>query len=286
MSRKQFLGLLGILCAAVVVMSFPSGTQQPHEIKRTLRLSGFKPPGAQETTPFLRDGKRMDGYTSVVDVGAMDCTDYTIPAYLSGYTVWTFELDPRNRAKCLYNLRMRMIQYTLIKIACGEKWKPNLETIKRPHVYVIEAGASSDYSCVTMSGEEFMTFAIPGKDGNAPVVPVDDIVPASESVYIFKIDTQGHETAVILGAQRTLRRSLVLAFEYWPLGAESNGLTSIVGLEEVYRMGFTCHDTGVHSYNLLSRPSEIHSYTDYLRSHAKEKDIIGSWDDLICFMDK
>lgn len=248
-------------------------------MKRAVRLSGYRPPEAWEISPLLR-GKPFGGFTSIVDVGSFNCEDYTIPGFKAGYTVWTFELDPRNRARCKGELQKQGIPFTEVQVNCNGTF--SRPPIQRPHVYLVEAGASDTAKCVRIEGEHQMSFVTPG-DGIFPVVRVADIVPKSESVYLIKSDTQGHESAVLRGAEQLLDTVYAVAIEYWPRGAQLNGLDAVDSIQMLHAHGFTCYDTAFHDYNVVSRPSELQAFTQWLLGQGQTVDAIGSWDDLLCF---
>ncbi len=46
---------------------------------------------------YLASVPPFGGYNAVIDGGAFDATDYTLPAFRAGYSVFTFELSSSNR---------------------------------------------------------------------------------------------------------------------------------------------------------------------------------------------
>jgi len=254
------------------------------EISRFLRLTGYKPPTAKEISPALRQGL-LEQYNTIIDVGTFDCLDYTVPGFQAGYTVYSFELDPDNQARCLKTLLLLGITspetgLTIIEVNPGEA-PLKIENPKQPHIYFYKAGVSNKKGGVSVSDAKEMAYA--KGNGQLPVVPLDEVIPMNASVFILKSDTQGHEYGVLEGAKHILQRGVGLLFiEFWPIGAENNGFKPDEALGLVYSLGYQCFDSGFHDYNSIHRPSNLNDYINQMIEEKTTKDIIGSWDDLVC----
>jgi FkbM family methyltransferase len=259
----------------------------PRKLSRLLRMTGYKPGRANDPSPVFKMGY-LPEYDTVIDVGAYDCKDYTLPGFKAGYVVFTFEVDISNQNRCLRKLKENGLvegyNLTIIEVKPGEIPKPvDFDPInKRPHIYFFKAGISNKVGGVTVGwAKELAT--ITGQGNQTAVIPLDSVIPSKAKVMVLKSDTQGHEYGVFSGATEILKRGMEVIFlEYWPNGAKYHGFESVKVLELLYDLGYRCFDTGFHRYNKVTRPSEIHEYTQQLIDQQLTVDALGSWDDVVC----
>lgn len=73
-----------------------------------------------------------------------------------------------------------------------------------------------------------------------PLVCLDDYFPTGSKVDFIKIDVQGHEYSVLLGAHRLLRENpkIVCFFEFWPYGLAKAGVRPKLIWDFVTELGF------------------------------------------------
>ena len=99
---------------------------------------------------------------------------------------------------------------------------------------------------VSDSGSEQDTLSRPKWDGavamTVRVARLDDFVGPSASVLYAKIDAQGHDPEVLLGAEQLLssQRLRTLAFEVWPGGSAEEPYAQAMAM--LARHGYVCHD--------------------------------------------
>jgi hypothetical protein len=251
-------------------------------------------------------------WNAVLDAGAFDGTDYTLPAYRAGYDVFTFEMSPENQGRVLASFKgsglVEDTDFTIIRPVPGVTPQPPRRAAKQPHVYLFFAGVSSANRGMRMRYNLIMqgaaaAFELTGdscidtRPDCVPTVRIDDIIPTWAHLWIFKLDVQGHEPHAVQGAMRLLASGRVhsLIMEWWPAGIISGGIADggVAALTALYDLGARCFDIGTTATNLdkafgPDRPSALREWTDALLAVPRTKppggDIIGGWDDIICNM--
>ena len=233
-------------------------------------------------------------YNAVLDAGAYDGTDYTLPAFQAGYDVFTFEMAPDNQVRVVRTLEAAGLRegadYTIVRPVPGERPAPPPRAARRPHVYLFFAGVSSENAGVRVRDNTVVSappmLEIDGACHDAgdslcvPVVRIDDVVPEWARLWVFKLDVQGHEPQALAGALMLLasRRVRTLAMEWWPSGMQQQGTPDggIAALEALYALGARCFDLGSNDYNPalgmgIERASSIAGYTAALLAvpHAR-----------------
>lgn len=280
----------------------PQPTPKRYYLNRMLRYTGHvSSPGGEPE--FMARMPPPREYSSIVDVGTFDCGDWVVPGLKSGYTVYGFELDPANVERCLKKLAKEGLaegsNFTRVAVDCtkGRDGYAFPDAVpKRPHLYLFLAGASDTNECVDVGDRTVSSYvrkrepgaagARPGASGPA-IIRLDEAIPAAAhaSIFFIKIDTQGHEFRVLRGAERAFARGVEgVVMEVSPrLIRKQHGLDPAAALEFVYEKGFQCHDVGVHKYNSVHRPAEIHEWVAALEAEKTTKDAWGSWDDVVCW---
>ena len=115
-----------------------------------------------------------------------------------------------------------------------------------------------------------------------PAVRLDSIV-SGQDIHLLKIDTQGHELAVLRGARRLLEQGRVrmVALEFWPRGMAAGGLDAVEALDLLHACGFVCFDYSRNRHVPPARPSD---FEGFVASFDPARDGgFGAWDDLVCF---
>jgi len=250
---------------------------------------------------YLASVPPFGGYNSVIDGGAFDATDYTLPAFRAGYSVFTFELSPSNRPLVLNTFRNAGLiegrDFTVIRPVPGEVPKPPAKKEGGPHIYFFEAGLSSTNTGVavkmhptSIANENFEVAGAKSPDSTfcasselratdvsraqstcAALIRLDDVLPSWARFWVLKLDVQGHEPYALEGAKQTLaERGKVhaLSLEWWPTGIVSQGISDggIASLRSLYDLGAICFDVGSVDANKIpglgvERPSTIEAYT-------------------------
>ena len=255
---------------------------------------------------YLAKVPPFGGYNAVIDGGAFDATDYTLPAFRAGYSVFTFELSPSNRPLVLNTFRNAGLiegrDFTVIRPVPGEVPKPPAKKEGGPHIYFFEAGLSSTNTGVAVkmhstliANEAFEVAGANSPDSTfcssselratdtsraqstcAALIRLDDVLPSWARFWVLKLDVQGHEPYALEGAKKTLaERGKVhaLSLEWWPTGIVSQGISDggIASLRSLYDLGAICFDVGTVDANKIpglgvERPSTIEAYTAALLS--------------------
>ena len=268
--------------------------------------------GAGEVSPMAT--AFHGGWNAIVDAGPFDGTDFTLPAYRAGYSVFAFELSPANHAQTVRSLvkagLAEGVDFSIVRPA--PPYAPPPRAAKAPHVYLFAAGVSNAsrpialrYNAVMQGAGEGIEVAPGGCGAEAPattcwagsVVALDDVLPAWATLWMLKLDVQGHEPFALAGAARTLASGRVntLHMEWWPTGIVAQGVPDggVAALGALYDLGAMCFDTGHTVGNAMpglgaDRPSGLRAWTDAFLAvpHTPPPggDPIGAWDDLWCQM--
>jgi len=132
----------------------------------------------------------------VVDVGANVGTITLCAAKAVGPSgrVWAFEPNPRSFAALLDNLKINNVDNVLaLQLAVGDRDEPVAMTDER----------GDDQNRVEPAG-----------DIEVSARRLDEILPPDIQIELLKIDVEGFEFAVLKGARRALRSTMVVQFEF------------------------------------------------------------------------
>lgn len=257
--------------------------------------------------PSVLVSSKLPIWDVVIDAGAFDGADYTLPAYRAGYDVFSFEMSPANQPKVLAALRASGLvegtDFTVIRPAVGRPVSPPPRASKTPHIYFFCAGVTSPNEGLARGYEMRENPAMLGApegfevipctseaDACLPAVAIDDVLPASVRVAVFKLDVQGHEAQALAGADTLLSawgRVHMMALEWWPAGLLRQGSpdAGVGAMRKLYSYGATCFDVEAR-WGGAHRPSGIDEWTQQLldvpRLPWPQGDPIGAWDDVIC----
>jgi FkbM family methyltransferase len=96
------------------------------------------------------------------------------------------------------------------------------------------------------------------------IVPITDLDTALSAlgfshcrIVILKIDVEGYEPAVILGAMQTLARTDVVIIEHSPALSRSGGLSAADMVGSLYAAGFTPHRLATEGHIIAITPSDL-----------------------------
>jgi hypothetical protein len=151
--------------------------------------------GRQQPTPHPK-------YTTIIDAGAFNGRDFTIPGFQRGLRVFSFEMSPENRHKVIGQMRAAGLvesrDCTIIRVSknsAAQKMTlepPMTAFDKIPHIYFFEAGLSNQFGWATASnrGGEMAGVGVPSNMQEVSAIPLlrlDDIVPINEQIFILKV---------------------------------------------------------------------------------------------------
>ena len=242
----------------------------------------------------------------IVDVGACDGGDWTIPAVQKrGHTVIAFE--PVNAGRFRHNIVAHGLESKVTEIPVAPGSLPEFpDTLLREapgstipryplggegRIFFFEACVTNHTGKVQMfSSQELASlvsqdFYNPEGFGNMkspdlPALRLDTII--AQDIHILKIDTQGHEYGVLMGAQGIFENHRVnmVELEFWPKGMAQGGANSLHVLEFLHSHGFLCFDYSTNKHIPASRPSDFEGFVDQF---MQSDDEFGLWDELLCY---
>lgn len=229
-------------------------------------LKGFKKDFPSIWPPGL--GRKGASQRVIVDVGANNGDTYTLVGYKKGHTVFAFEPSPMVKTLFRGVMRKNNVDVALIKLRSNVFGaKGPVKTIRKvniprginsvnPKVYLLPLALSNETGiarfhespCKDLSkcGKVNHIIATSSKKESRVQVPtfrMDDLsLPlGNRTVWLLKIDVEGHELQVLQGARRFLKETQVpyLAVEFSSNGREgSEWGTSL--LEEIHRQDYAC----------------------------------------------
>ena len=238
-------------------------------------------------TPLFWDDIDEQRGLLVVDVGACDGSDWTLPAVIKrGHTVLAFE--PLNTDRFMTKIR-----------ASGLESKTVLVDYKKPpgkwpldgQVFLFAAGASDYDGTVQIHSAGELASVIPqnfyGNSGvtsgkSVPVLRLDSVI-RNQDIHILKIDTQGNELAVLRGAEALFRGGHInmVELEFWSKGIAQGGHDPVEVLNFLHKHGFMCFDYSRNRHIPPNRPSDFEAFVASFDGNRDGG--FGAWDELICF---
>jgi hypothetical protein len=281
----------------VSVASFP-----PRKVFHFLKEAGLGIGNMH--TPLFWDDIDNQRHLLIVDVGACDGTDWSIPAVKNrGHTVIAFE--PMNAGRFRSKIGEHGLSDRITEIAISPGSLPDFPGFLRasgafPPVYPLGGDGQIFFfeACVSNSSgsvEMFSTGELASlvsqdfykdenfgnaKSKNLPSVRLDSVV--SQDVHLLKIDTQGHEYGVLLGAQKLFEnyRVNMVELEFWPKGMAHGGTDAVKVLDFLHSHGFICFDYARNNHIPADRPSD---FEGFVKRFQMSEDPFGLWDELLCY---
>lgn len=276
--------------------SAPPAMQAPRKVYRFLKDAGFGI-GNMQAPLFFDDVDELRGLL-IVDVGACDGSDWSVPAVKKrGHTVLAFEPMPGNQERFMQTVRDNglegVTEVVQVLEGAGKHWHVQLGG----KIYLFPAGVSNRTGAIKMhaAGELASMHPqdfYPESDLNrgqtaldVPVVTLDSVLGGrGEGVHLLKIDVQGHELGVLQGARRLFEEGRInmVNLEFWPKGMSAGGEEGGVAvLDFLHGYGFMCFDYSRNRHVPADRPSRFEEFVasfDGGRDHG-----FGAWDELVCF---
>ena len=180
----------------------------------------------------------------VLDVGSFDGRD-AIAFGRAGHRVWSFEPSPgkvqpiRERIVATgLAANVSLFGYALSNYTGSAPFVVNRAGAGAKKMFRGELGSAQDGLGKALWTVDNKTAAIV----EVPVRTLDTLVPISETVLLLKVDAQGFDYQVLLGAARLLAEKRVrrLVAEIMPLHAPGGTATIVEMVEYLNRMGYDC----------------------------------------------
>jgi hypothetical protein len=104
----------------------------------------------------------------------------------------------------------------------------------------------------------------------------------AQDIHLLKIDTQGHEYGVLLGARKIFEnyRVNMVELEFWPKGMNQGGTNAVKVLDFLHSFGFVCFDYSRNKHVPADRPSD---FEGFVKKFEISDDSFGLWDELLCY---
>ena len=228
----------------------------------------------------------------IIDVGLKEGAE-TLAAVRSGFVVYAFEPVKEFVSKVVKSLTREKLDFFLVHLDGKGVIQEALPSPRsgKGIAYIFQAAAGSVFERKTIyvdgSGTSFHDpkAAMTGKKEEVQVVRISDYL--ATDVYFFKIDAQGWDYEVILGALDLLRDYIVrlISVEFWPkgLGQSGSSASQLVDLI-VKEAGYICFDTRVRKGTPLGHVENIGGYMSMIQdlSDDTHDQRFGFFDDLTC----
>ena len=278
--RQKILGAIVCCVVAAVLTMMPSRRRSANrKVYHFLKEAGYGI-GNMQPPLFWDDIDEQRGLL-VVDVGACDGSDWSIPAVLKrGHTVLAFE--PVNTERFLQTARGNGLEPTLVD-------RP-LADYGGGKIFLFAAGASDRDGTMRIHSAGELASVVPqdfyptaaSAPRDVPVWRLDTII-RGQTIHLLKIDTQGSELAVLRGAEALFhdKRVNMVELEFWPKGMTRGGYDPVAVLDFLHGHGFMCFD---YSRNRHIPPDRPDDFEGFVAAFDTERDGgFGAWDELICF---
>lgn len=299
---KQSQLLLDVGCPQVQVPLDPPVVYPPKKVFHFLKEAGHGIGNMQP--PQFWDDIDNQRNLLIIDVGACDGGDWSIPAVQKrGHTVLAFEPVNAERFRNQIKGNGMLDRFTEIPVKAGSLPEfpssfltpassiPRYPLGGQGHIYFFESCVSSSTSKVSMYSSHELASMVPQDFhsaegfGNAqsvdiPALRLDTIV--AQDVHLLKIDTQGHEYGVLLGAQKLFEQYRVnmVELEFWPKGMAQGGSNAVQVLEFLHSHGFICFDYSKNMHIPANRPSD---FEGFVKQFTVSDDKFGLWEELLCY---
>lgn len=227
----------------------------------------------------------------VIDVGSFDGRD-AITFGKAGHRVWSFEPSPGK----VVPIRERMASVGLASNVTIFPYALSNTTGTAPFVVNrAGAGAYKMFKGELGSAQDGLGKALWSLDNrtaavvHVPVRKLDDLVSNDQDVLLLKVDAQGYDYHVLLGAERLLRTKQIrrLIAEVMPLHMPGGPSTVVSMVAYLNRMGYECERCTVSKDGPL-RVGRIR-VLDYATELARpdmgryNRGVnFGRWDDIVC----
>ena len=248
----------------------------------------------------------------VVDVGANDGRDYTLPPALLGHRVYSFEPTPEN-----YGLILKRIARATPNVSHTTELRGF--TMERPGTIYLRKGVAVSNQTGTatfyatrkahgVSNSLNGMKALPRTARRSAVATtvvlttLSEVLAAEKGVFLLKIDAQGHEYHILQGAKAFIatRPVYYILLEYYPKGLRAGGVDPFDLLTLLqHELGYQCFDLRCSAAAKLKAASDLAStptapgrggphaaawnFRDFVRAYPPvTSNEYGTWTDLLC----
>ena len=250
--------------------------------------------------PMLHEllGKQPNGL--VLDVGSFDGSDAIVFAR-AGHRVWSFEPSPgkvepiRRRIKSKLSARqaanVTLYPWALSNATGTAAFVVNKAGNKANRMFRGQLGSAQDSLGAPLWTLDNATTVVV----EVPVRRIDDIVPSNHSVLLLKVDAQGYDHHVLLGARQLLtqKRVSVVVAELSPLLMPGGFAAAAEMVRYLHALGYQCTrccecpETCCGSGTKARSSIPAIQYAADLGAVDKGVTIrggvnVGRWDDLVC----
>jgi len=162
---------------------------------------------------------------NIIDVGANVGVYTKFLSMLTGKTgkVYAFEPDPLNFIRLQNNvghITNVLIKNTAIGAESGSI-----------HLYISDNLNVDHRTFDSGDGRKEIT---------VPLLSLDDYFPSGKRIDLIKIDVQGYEMSVLMGAKRVIRENtdIKILMEFWPYGLIKASVTPSELIQFIHSLGF------------------------------------------------
>ena len=229
----------------------------------------------------------------VVDVGANDGRDYTLPAARLGHRVYSFEPTPkvydrlvqRLAAEAHHNVSHFATLEGFARAPAGSVYlQRGVAVSNRSGVATFTATERGGGTANSLNGVRALprTMRRSAVSSNVTLTTLSAVLAEeAHGVFLLKIDAQGHEYHILQGARAYITRHPVyfLLVEFYPKGLRAGGVHPLQLLTMLqHELGYQCFDlrcTG-KKHGARTLDAFVHHYP------AVAANEFGTWTDLLC----
>jgi len=240
---------------------------RPLFVSNVLRLAKFD---CQDKEQFVR---HLDGCAVVIEVGSFDGKEMAriAPHCRKGYT---FEATPSKEER----IRERLAAFPQVSVhmqAVGD-YNGQVDLFLPNGLDNPRSQQDSISDQRFWSGENMKKMSV-------PIVRLDSIV--KEHVDFMKVDVQGHEFAVLRGAEGIIRNYGIdiLHLEMCPRHMVAAGDEPTAMLEWLHEMGYFCMDCEAYYPPDKFSHRTFEEFPEAFGSYALHGKEHGAWTDLVCY---
>ena len=266
-----------------------TGMPVPRKVFHFLKELGYGIGNMQ--VPQLWDDIDEQRGLLIVDVGACDGSDWSVPASIKrGHTVIAFEPLSSNIQRFMQTVRNNGVEDRTKRLEITDTQR-SWPLDGTGQIFLFQACVSNFSGKTTLYSDNELASTIPQdfygntntlQSQEIQTIKLDSII-SGQDIHLLKIDTQGNELAVLQGASRLLteNRINIIELEFWPKGMEAGGVHTVDILDYLHQHGFICFDYSRNKHITSNRASD---FEGFVASFDGQRDQgFGAWDELICF---
>jgi FkbM family methyltransferase len=257
--------------------------------------SVFRMKDNADTLPLLTNPSLPQRFRRlpVVDVGANDGRDYTLPAALFGHRVYAFEPTARVYDKLLDRIARAGPNVSHVTQLEGFANAPRgsiylrrgVAVSNRSGTAVFYQSSKAEGTANSLNGARALPRTLRRRvtQSNVTLTTLSDVLaPETRGVFLLKVDAQGHEWHILSGARAYIQANPVyfLLVEYYPKGLRAGGV------DPMRLLSLLTHDLGYQCFDLRCRAKAASSaltLEEFVRKYpAVAANEFGTWTDLLC----